>query len=318
MRPATRRLNSKLGQAAQKYIANLESNIKRHRLIERAGEAHELSTSDEEAERKLQALDIERKNYMRCAEAKCRRIKSGRIPYSPEAVEWILKKQVYQTLLKGKAGWKINKGNLRRKARRCKVAGSFRLTAQEIYHKLEESKEKCHYFLKHGKRYRRKHLHRRLRVARDKEDTEAERRILEIIQREKDKQFWRRLRYALGKVRGGSVSEVHIQHEGQTIAIKNRDKLHQAIWEEVHKKRFHLAEQAPICSGQLRGDFGYLANTSAAEHALEGTYEFPNGRHEATKDLLDEIARIRKLIPKNSVPDIITKEMWQSRWKKSE
>ena len=96
VRPATRRLNSKLGQAARKYIDSLEGNIKRHRLIERAGAAHENSATDDEAERKLQALDIERKNYMMCAERKCRRIKAGRIPYSPEAVEWILKKQVFK------------------------------------------------------------------------------------------------------------------------------------------------------------------------------------------------------------------------------
>ena len=151
------------------------------------------------------------------------------------------------------------------------MTGPFRLTVPEIYKKLEESKEKCNYFLKHGKRHRRKHLHRRLRAARDREDEAAEQQILQIIQREKDKQFWRRLKYALGKVKGGSVSEVHIHHEGQTIAIKDRDKLHSAIFAEVHKKRFHLAEEAPICQGQLRGDFGYLANTPAAEQVLEGT-----------------------------------------------
>ena len=61
VRPATRRLNSKIGQAAKKYVESLEANIKRHKLIERAGVAHELSATDEEAERKLQAIDEERK-----------------------------------------------------------------------------------------------------------------------------------------------------------------------------------------------------------------------------------------------------------------
>ena len=103
-------------------------------------------------------------------------------------------------LLKGWAGWKINKGNLRRKARKCKVANPFQLSVQEVYNKLKENKEKCDYFLKHETRYRRKHLHKRLRAARDREDSKAEQRILQIIQQEKDKQFWRRLRYALGKI----------------------------------------------------------------------------------------------------------------------
>ena len=53
VRPATRRLNSKVGTAAKKYIESLEANIKRHRLIERAGEAHEKLATEEEAEEKL-------------------------------------------------------------------------------------------------------------------------------------------------------------------------------------------------------------------------------------------------------------------------
>ena len=79
----------------------------------------------------------------------------------------------------------------------------FRLKLQEVHQLLETSKDKCHYFLKHGKRYRRRHLHMRLQAARDREDNEAKRIILQIIQREKNKQFWRRLKYALGKVKGG-------------------------------------------------------------------------------------------------------------------
>ena len=99
-------------------------------------------------------------------------------------------------------------------------------------------------------------------------------------------------------MRGGAVNEVHSQYEGQTLAIKSRDKLHQAIWDEVHRKRFHLAEEAPICQGKLRGDFGYLANTKAARQALEGTYRHEEGGHQATKELLEEVARIRAIVPK--------------------
>ena len=50
---------------------------------------------------------------------------------------------------------------------------------------------------------------------------------------------------------------------------------------------------------------------------MEGSYNFPTDSHEATKDLLAEIAEIRKIIPKDSVPDLITKDMWQERWEKA-
>ena len=71
------------------------------------------------------------------------------------------------------------------------------------------------------------------------------------------------------------------------------------IWEEIHGKRFYLAEQAPICKGRLRGDFGYMANTRSSQSVLSGTYEYPDDIHQGTKDILEEISVIRSIVPKN-------------------
>ena len=59
-----------------------------------------------------------------------------------------------------------------------------------------------------------------------------------------------------------------------------------AIWDRIHKKIFHLAEQAPIYQGQLRGDFGYLANTPATNQVLYGTYNYPLGCDPETQERL--------------------------------
>jgi hypothetical protein len=45
-----------------------------------------------------------------------------------------------------------------------------------------------------------------LDIAREKEDKEATNQILAIIERERDKSFWRRMSYSLGKSRGGACS----------------------------------------------------------------------------------------------------------------
>ncbi len=87
--------------------------------------------------------------------------------------------------------------------------------------------------------------------------------------------------------------------------------MHTAIFNEVHQKRFHLAEQAPICNAGLKGDFRYLADTKSARKVLDGTYSFSDDCHPATKELLEEIARIQKIVPKDSVPNLITREVWQ-------
>ena len=89
IRPASRRLNSRLPGCGKAYVRSLEGNIIQHPLIERLHEAHMGAYSAEERARKVIAIDEEGKTYMRHAKKICRKIKSCRIPFSPEASIWI-------------------------------------------------------------------------------------------------------------------------------------------------------------------------------------------------------------------------------------
>jgi hypothetical protein len=142
-------------------------------------------------QRVLNKLDQQSKELMINVEKKCRRIKSGRIPFSPKAAVWIRRTQVYQSLLRYHNGQIQNKGNLKRTARRCGIERCFHLTVEEIALRLKVCIKHCDYFRKNGKQYRKKHLADCLAWARDKEDSEREREILAIIQRESDRSFWR-------------------------------------------------------------------------------------------------------------------------------
>ncbi len=103
------------------------------------------------------------------------------------------------SLLEYHAGRIHNRGNLKRTARRCNIPDAMSLTIHEIKMRLKTCVDQCDQFRKHGNAYRWKHLYQCLDTAKEKEDKEAEKQILSIIQREKDRGFWRRLNYALGK-----------------------------------------------------------------------------------------------------------------------
>jgi hypothetical protein len=75
----------------------------------------------------------------------------------------------------------------------------------------------------------------------------------------------------------------------------------------IHYKWLYLAEEAPICQGQLRSDFGYNAETCMATDILEGRYTYLEEFDQATKELCEECALIRKIIPKNLVKIKMTK-----------
>ena len=120
------------------------------------------------------------------------------------------------------------------------------------------------------------------------------------------------------KEKGRSVAEVSIaDEEGNTTTLTGESKVHNAIWDEIHRKQFHLAEETPICWGTLRQDFGYLTDIMATERTRAGTYQFREDCDEAMKDLLLECMRIWSKISANTATFIITKEVWETKWKKA-
>ena len=104
---------------------------------------------------------------------------------------------------------------------------------------------------------------------------------------------------------------------GGVIDFHTEETVQDAIFNEVHRKRYNLAEEAPICQGVLRGQFGYTATSPTAQSVLDGSYVFPLEIDAATKELFKEIAQIRDTVPSDSVNGIIPRERWQQRWIKA-
>jgi hypothetical protein len=143
VRPAFRGLNTKILRVAAEYVRILEGKILKHRLIKRMGAAHISSRSRRKVARQLNQLDDEFGQYMRHAEKKCWKIKSGRIPFLPEAFLWICGTQVYPLLLKYHVGRICNQGNLKRMARRCNIPDAMNLTIRKIEMQLKTCITQC-------------------------------------------------------------------------------------------------------------------------------------------------------------------------------
>ena len=121
VRATERRLNTNIPSGELYYINRLEELIRKHKIVERVGQAHENSTSKASLKIKLDKIDEEQKDYMLHTEKKCRRIKSGRIPLSPDSSKWIRRAQVYRSILRFHANRIRNRSNLNRVARRCRI-----------------------------------------------------------------------------------------------------------------------------------------------------------------------------------------------------
>jgi hypothetical protein len=176
---------------------------------------------------------------MRKAEKICRKIKCCRIAFSPEAAIWIRRVQVYSSLLRYHKGRIKNCGNMKCAARRCNIDNLLSLSIQEILLQLETCKKKCLFYKEHGKRFRRKHLEERKRIAHGEEDQEAFKNISAIIQREQRQDFWRGLNYVTGKKKTRSATNIQVKGQGGAIVERiTHDTVEQTI-------------SSPICNGSL-------------------------------------------------------------------
>ena len=154
VQPQARRLNCNLTKSVEKYTTCLEQKILKHRLIECTGRVYTSGVSGAEAKQQLDVIDMESKNYMKNAEKKCRAIKSGRIPFSPESAKWIRQCQIYRSLLRFLQGGGKNRGNLQRAAYRANIAHPFALSEEDVKARLQLCQDHCSYYRTHGRYFR--------------------------------------------------------------------------------------------------------------------------------------------------------------------
>ena len=64
----------------------------------------------------------------------------------------------------------------------------------------------------------------------EKGDEEVEKQILGIIKHERERGFWRKLKFEMGKALGGSVQTVQVEEkEGNVEVFSTQDEVHEAI-----------------------------------------------------------------------------------------
>jgi hypothetical protein len=158
VRPVSRKLNSRLPQCGEVYIQSFESNIICHCLLECLHDAHTGDYAPGERASRVMKIDEEGKAYMHQAEKICRKIKTCKIPFSPEALIWIRQAQVYYSLLHFHQGKVKNQENLKRTARHCNILNPLSLTVAKILERLKACKKECLFYQEHGQRFRKKHL----------------------------------------------------------------------------------------------------------------------------------------------------------------
>ena len=117
---------------------------------------------------------------------------------------------------------------------------------------------------------------------------------------------------------GKRVTRVQVQEQGGMVReASTRGEVERTLFEEIHGKRFYLAEQALICKGKLRGEFSYMANSSSSQAVLDGQYKYSEDFDAGTRELLEEVTRIKALVQGNTVDTCVRRPRWIAKWRKA-
>ena len=268
-RPTARRLKCNEEHVWKAYCEKLEIYLRRHRVKEKLDyiQAH-YSSNHPRLRKALNSVDRVISEGMRHAEKKCRKIRAGTVPYSPQLAEAGAKIKLWSLVIRHHLGSNINTRYIRRVAKKCKIKRALscslatarmnKMAAEANYKKLKKS----------AYRLRTEFLHHLIEM---KPNTKARRAIRMILKHEETRRAWRIINKGRGKEQLNGVSAVQIKTNNDWTTVTTRIEVEKAIMDN-NSKRFHLASTTPLMQPSAVKGIGYLGNTPLADNIINDNF----------------------------------------------
>ena len=286
--PAARRLKLNYSKVTEKYLNDYERMITAHRLDERqfrleASTTYAQPLSPRQAQ-EAEAIDFMRTKCMNKAEGRCRKLKMGKVDFSPKVAKLLRKiafwdlaiQRRFPTPRKDKHGRikKRKKISSRLWRRKKKAAGITAPTGHLTKEQMETRRRKAkRAYLKAKK----KHADLRTSFIKTLPPKDRER----LLRHEHQRKMGRYAKAVTGKLESKSVTK--IEHNGQEMTTQEAIE---GVLLEVNRAKTRASDETDFMTEPLRSEFGTRNNTQAAEQVLNGTYMPPAGASVASRILL--------------------------------
>lgn len=318
VRPKARRLSSRVPRIRDKYLKSVKEKFKKHKIEEKLSTLEQQATfpPSQEVEIGMEKLDNVIEEIMLQSEQKCRIIYPAHYEFSPVIKRWLDRCHALRWLLRYHQGKNVNGGNMRRFAQRNGITNPMSLSVESLVQMYLESKEQARFYMSQSPWLRKKFLNDKKNEAIDQGNSQEANRVKEMLRTEAQRKTWQEIQ-RVTKPRGVlSVTRVEVANSnGSVTEYTTKDDIEKAVMEEL-SSRFGRASSAPICQGVLYDLLGTYADTDAAMQILEGTFAPPPDADGPILIILEEIARIWRLIGEGEVSVAISQEDYQYYWRR--
>ena len=317
IQPKARRLNSGNEKRSASYRKYVEEQLEAHRLPQRQAALQEMFHTKgvtEEVAQGIQTVDTQKTEIQIAGEKQCGHLtREHSIPFSPDFTQQIiLLRNAYSDLAKWATG-KTTNSNIISTALRRGIPNPRQMTFDQCRAGAEACNERIRQGNEEALQYRREFLRDRLARTADINDKEKHAKLLAIIQREKVKDDWRRIKQATGKPITGAIQSIQKVVNGITVDVTDGIEMNTEI-QNVTERRFDLARSAPVMTSSLTPMVGFCADTPFAHQLVQGVVDIPQDVDNVTTRMIEEIQVLwDQLREKHQAPEI-TKFDFKQYW----
>ena len=277
MHVSARRLTLANPKTKTKYLELWAQFAATHKLADRIAELRmEPSTRLTKAQQiEYEKIDQLRTEGEKFAERRCRKLRKGQIPFSPQLKLAAAKVDLYRLTIKWKKGGRVSSRKMERLSKNCKVNGYKALPLDELNTRFKSAREMYNITKSNAPEMRRQFL-RDLADARAAEhDTKASSEIKSILVQEEIRSSFRRINHARGKQRAVGVSFItYTDQSGQKRETHHREKVELEIMRN-NQKKITKNHATPPYGGTLLGHLGKLGGGKYVQQILDGEYVCP-------------------------------------------
>ena len=280
-----RRLKLDDPRVVNKYLKELHKLFTRKKVYSRLKAlkiAVSLDPTLTPPRRKLyEELDKLRYESMKEAEKKCRKLKMGGVPWSPQ-LQRARDSILFWTLIQRKQKrCHISTRRILRLKNKLKIEKELTLSPKEVAGKISAAYVKYKKLKLKASELRLTFQEALAQVKADSLGSDAVKILRDIQHREHLRATYRRIGYSLKKGQS-STTKIHIRTPEGFTEVTQMLAMEEYIIKE-NESKFHQTEGwCPLLEGQLRDDLGPMGDGPKAQEVLAGTYTPPQGTSEAT------------------------------------
>ena len=313
VRPTSRRLTLRQPGAITSYNNSIHEQFEIHRIPTRLTslllESKQYSFPPPQSFRvKCNTIHEQIAQICLHAESTCRKLLKPALEFSPTVQFWYDRAHAYIMLIKIKSGIARKHTDISRAMRfaaRKKIPNPRLLTLEQCQDGLTACKLRQKELRRTSTSLRRQFTQSIVSNATASGDTARAKAMRERMQRERNTSIWRRINRVTRPSRGRACREVQQNINGITRTYTTKTEVEHSIQLEC-ASRFQLGHDAPIASTLLGDELQYLHDIELAYSILMGTYKIPPHLDNATRLILQEIAKLGKAVLSNAGPSDIS------------